>query len=527
MKYVKLFESFNSNVISKTLKYISSISKSDKVKFLDSLKMMLKNYKISIDKISDEDVEYTRTKNALIIRNEEKVNNYLGLYCLKFWFSVEDGYIGYTGTGNIIKNDNDDKLSLEELEYLKSKYEKLNKGNIKKLNKKGVNFSQILENGDDVIFKIDSGGSVGLAKIYKKGDIVYIIQNLRNIGTSTIPEELKTYGNKYYCIADADNGNYGDNIFIYKYEESDDELFINDDDELDMRSYNLRIANDGGLYNRSKIITEEMVNSDFCIVIYMDKLLSDNYSMENIKIDRKESKKGATSLMTDEDIRNANIERYINLSVEKYGISKDSVSLTKINRLVSQVLIGNLSSFTLRDNKVVNDFQKIVINLFDLIKYINNNDSYSESLYSKIKENMIDTKRNYIEKTNKAKINLKLYQDNLKDSDEEKVFSDIISEYIEMGEYINNYIKKQEIETIDDLMILYEKIKLINSLINNRIYSTNSALIDHIKKDIFNNKSNINNEKAYITSRPSEGENLTIDLEKTNRLFISIKKILN
>ena len=101
MKYLMLFEAFESNALSKMMKFLAKkVDTNSKERFKDKLKRLITQFDIPIDKISDKDVKYLNRNQALKLRNVDKVENDKGIYCLKFWFSMDQGYLGFTGTGN-------------------------------------------------------------------------------------------------------------------------------------------------------------------------------------------------------------------------------------------------------------------------------------------------------------------------------------------------------------------------------------------------------------------------------------------
>ena len=102
MKYLKLFEAFESSVLTNTIKFISKKVKDDDVNiFKNQLNSLMKNLDIPISKINENDIEYLPTKKALKIENDGPVKNETGVYCIKYWFSLEKGYLGRTGVGNL------------------------------------------------------------------------------------------------------------------------------------------------------------------------------------------------------------------------------------------------------------------------------------------------------------------------------------------------------------------------------------------------------------------------------------------
>jgi hypothetical protein len=52
------------------------------------------------------------------------------IYCLKFWFSLESGYLGYTATSNknykylVLKKGKNEPFNSDELDYIKTKFDK-------------------------------------------------------------------------------------------------------------------------------------------------------------------------------------------------------------------------------------------------------------------------------------------------------------------------------------------------------------------------------------------------------------------
>ena len=62
MKYLMLFEAFESKILSKTLGYINT---SDKSSFMDRIKRLCKTIDFPLSKMSDEYFEYLPFKSAL------------------------------------------------------------------------------------------------------------------------------------------------------------------------------------------------------------------------------------------------------------------------------------------------------------------------------------------------------------------------------------------------------------------------------------------------------------------------------
>jgi len=99
MKYLKLYEAFTSKGISKTLGFLSNqISASEKDKFLKDLREFMEETDYPIDKLSDKFIKYLPFKKAILLKNEKDVTNSKGIWAIKYWFSTDKGYLGYTAT---------------------------------------------------------------------------------------------------------------------------------------------------------------------------------------------------------------------------------------------------------------------------------------------------------------------------------------------------------------------------------------------------------------------------------------------
>jgi len=99
MKYLKLFEKFNARAVASTLEFLKK-NNIDHLKFLDDIKDLLKN-SIAIDKIDDSDFEYLPSKKAAYLTAPGAKN---GIHSIKYWFSLEKGYLGQTLTKSKLPN---------------------------------------------------------------------------------------------------------------------------------------------------------------------------------------------------------------------------------------------------------------------------------------------------------------------------------------------------------------------------------------------------------------------------------------
>lgn len=101
MKYLKLFEGFESNRISAILSFLNKkINKPNSDKFLNDLTRLAKKYDFPLSTLSDKEIEYLPVNKALAIGKGDEAMNPSDIYAIKYWFSVEKGYLCQTGVGN-------------------------------------------------------------------------------------------------------------------------------------------------------------------------------------------------------------------------------------------------------------------------------------------------------------------------------------------------------------------------------------------------------------------------------------------
>lgn len=102
MRYLKLYEGFESNRISAILSFLNKKIKSDDPtrEFLKVLKKLSDKFDFPLSTLSDNEIQYLPVNKALSVGKGEEAMNPSEVYCIKYWFSLEKGYLCSTGTGN-------------------------------------------------------------------------------------------------------------------------------------------------------------------------------------------------------------------------------------------------------------------------------------------------------------------------------------------------------------------------------------------------------------------------------------------
>ena len=452
MKYLQIYEAFESNVISKAIKFLKGKNINTK-KFKSNLVDLQNKIDYPLSSIDDKDVKYLKFSKAVELKNDKDIDNKWGIYCMKYWFSLEKGYLGSTITGNKKLSFGRNRPFIEEhFNYI------VDKLGIKTGILKPVKHYLNLKTGDKVIGMYTSGSDryrIGMGTIVRYGDYIYVIQNV-SAGTNPTEDdfddegEWKKYGNQGWTIHTDHINNDHHNLHLYI--DSDDKLHYEDDDD-NYLSYNLPNSNDLNVYEWDDIFIND---SDFAIVIMVDDLLKKNVPEKSaISDERNLRKRGALKLMSDEMIRDFNINKYLNIQISKL-INKDTAEFYDLQKMVSKIYCGKYILPALlglggsnRDN---------VDTLIDILKNIAANVGRDNNTNIK---NAINLYKHIIKHNNayseKFKNVLEFAKESIK-NDDIKIIIDMIER---MSNKIYNHLEKQNIQTIEDLRIIFAKLNNI------------------------------------------------------------------
>ena len=493
MKHLKLFEAFESSVIGETISFLSKkIGKYKANEFKDRLRFLEKEFNIPIDKINNSDIIYTNKIKGVKITTDKPIENDVDIYCLKYWFSIENGFLGQTAvvnnrflrkSDNYIYDDNDEVASLnsktDELTDFELDYIKTNLG-LKTGTLKSAKLSEV-KNGDKVVVILNEDPypnhfCKGEIFIDDNTDGIFVLQN--NKSGSTPSSSWRDKGYEYSWKLGTARRKADDNCKLHIYKEGN-ELLESEDDRASEKAfhnnvllgdYNIRFTewND---YNKSVIRT-----ADFCIVVYLDRLLGLK-DTKTIKDERVESRKGATALMRDSDIKKINLKRYTSQLFTKLGVTKESIDFSNINNMLNNLLIGDYSYWFIYNNEnavyLINSFADRIYEL------IESRDDYKQYYYDQLVNFYDNVKNGSNEVYRKAFI---MNTAAVGESGNNQLIN-LFNKMFETGKLISEYIKNNKFENIDDILMLYYKLDSIQKFKDNnnvRIedYTIRNSFID-------------------------------------------------
>jgi ribosome maturation factor RimP len=509
MKYLMLFEAFEANALSKMMAFLAKKTDSNsKERFRDKLKTLITQLDIPIDKIKDNDIKYLNRNQALKLRNEKESDS---IYCLKFWFSMDEGYLGFTGTGNVTmdfneyisgsrrrsSSDKNSPFTNRELDYIKNRLD-IKTGSLEPVkNYENIRHGQLVIGifSDDE----DSLERLGVAKIWRDENQLYAIQDVTSGGSPD--NEIngvswRDWGYRSSWSLDSVYSPGSDHCKLHIYTPSDEPIHVVGDkkevEEVEVKSpfdFNLPV-------NRHYRLTEwgdttwsidgyqPVEKADFAIVLMVDDIIkSVGTKVSNVRKSREESKEGATSLMSDDEIKRANIKRYLLALISKMGITLDTSNLQNLQKMVIKATCDEFAFISIYkerpDFDTLNQISRDIYNMMDVESesdkkyYLERATSYYQSLSS----NSDDYKKNYAESLEVIKKS---------DNVQIKEFFDIA---MKMGDKIKKYLLSQNIQSIEDLRMIIIKLRSIRTISRENEFNFSGfvkSILDefHYKSDV-------------------------------------------
>lgn len=496
MKYLMLFEAFEANALSKMMKFLKSkIDNNSKERFRDKLKTLITQLNIPIDKIKDEDIKYLNRNGAINLRNQGKIDNDNGLYCLKFWFSLESGYLGFTGTGNKTMDFNEyiqgnrrrrgegknEPFSGSELDYIKNQLD-IKTGTLEPV----IDYEQQLQHGQLVIGVFsdedDNLDRLGLAKIWRdENDHLYAIQNVASGGSPDYDvdgQNWRDYSQENPIFAsswslDSAYNPGSDHHKLHTYTPSDKPLHIlgiKEEENKEVKSpfdFNLPVnryynLSEWGDSTWSMDDYKSVEKADFAIVLMIDNVIkSVKTKVSDVRSSREESKEGATKLVSDSQIKKANIERYLTAMVGKMGIETDIKELKNLQKLIIKSICGDFAFMSIYKSRPgFDNLDNITSYIYDMMRSNETDKGY----YLK------NITNNYKSLNSHYEDYVKVYNESLKSINETDIepIKEVFEILMRIGKKITTYLQAQNIQTIEDLSMVLAKLKSIRTLTNER-----------------------------------------------------------
>ena len=514
MKYLKLFEAFESEILGATMKFLS---KKGKEEFLDKLKKISKKIDFPMSQYSDEYFQYLPYERALQLNynmisddvcdassidvfgdsgtegefcKEGKIKRNWGrgkrivtcptcsgtgvkpkkqvdgkIKWIKFWFDKNGNYIETSIVDGKVRADSDSDMSIYEIG------EPLSLNELKNL-PTGVKVALQIRNSEKIIvtttFRVDTS--------------LFMIQNKYD-GAKPYSGDWRQYGSMSWSIQSSSDFAAAYNLVPKENTEVKTDPFTWNA-VFDTYYFKILLSDD---------LSERIKGAHFAIVLDFLNLSESVFKkVSKIKDERRKDKSGTIALMSDEEIRTMNIDRYleeiskrIELDPELKKLHSSFMRVVGSRRVLANAIRGNnfsdISSFRNYLYKFVKYSDPKYVGIIDSSDLLSYRKSLTYIVKNSINENRIYGKRfvDCIEYAKKSKLTSEKLEFVTR---LDKVFSDSYEK-----------INSETITNFDEIEFLYEKILSIYGHVNN------SPRYPNLKSVLYN-LTNYPNQPSYFVN---------------------------
>lgn len=515
MKYLKLWEAFKSEILSKTMAFLSE---SGKEKFMNELKAITNYISYPLSELSDEYFQKLNFDKALKLNfnREDSVcdatsdrsypdHAVAGAVCdkgmvdrkwgrgirkaqctvcggtgvkpvaianpkwIKFWFDKNGNYITKSAVDGVIRGNFMEASGEVTDPTTNVVYNKVSE----------ISFAtQFINFPTGTKFWINLDGNRTIATLYKQGRSCFMIQDVSN-GSTPNGTEWKRLGRYSWVVTS--NGDFRGKAYLLKEKTEEDELV----NEPNPYTWNAKLD----LNRRTMSCTdypnleEELKSASFAIVLNVLDLYKSGYkTLVSTRKEREESKSGALALMTDDQIRDANAQKYLQEISKRIQISSD---LTNLKRGVTKIIGSNFVGVYIFNQTMINNLN----NLESYIYYIMKSDDveYYVDRANNLIKNELETKS---EQNGKISRNLDSLVSTLStsgQSNDEKLL-EIILKLKTFIQLVHEIVSVKTINSIRDIEILRQKILSVRSVMResrrfSEIWSILQDIVGYIYQD--------------------------------------------
>jgi hypothetical protein len=551
MKYLKLYEGFDSNRVSAILSFLNKKIDNkdyDTEQFLKVLKKLADKFDFPLSTLSDKEIQYLPVNKALTVGKGEEAMNPSGTYCIKYWFSLEKGYLCSTGTGNktmdynkynsygTYRMSNEEGLDQSHLAYLSREYGIGGVITPARLGDLTTGDKVVMVCGDD--FNGDPAyltfGEIYADNRRNDDELQYYFYQNDNEGSDpgttrnniVLPDRYNLYaGNAAYryawSLGSAEDPS-DDHCMIHKVMLDEKPLRFRDQDldkmnktEESVWDFNLPL--DGTTLEewtgrKTQIFNKVSKEANFAIVLFLDDVLVKDISKEEISKERKDMRKDALALMSNEDVKKANVKRYLEKLFDKLGIEKDKQELKNLDSVVKSTILGEYFLMLNFDSSFISRLTDFIRALYKVMSK-DDEEYYFSSLvdiFKRIKKKRLDQSTLYTK-------NIK-YIKSLKVDNIDKV-NEILRIFLKIGKSASDYFNDKEVNSIEDLKSIQLQLRMILDLSVDDIFylsgfmSNLLASLDETPRDV---------ERRML--RTYSDEDYEKDIKKLEKLEVIINR---
>lgn len=403
---------------------------------------------------------------------------------LKFWFTKEGRFVTTTCVDGLVRDRNraGDKVPQGRSKYTHNR--------VKRINNDDSDWQeriQELQVGQYVLMGRNDGretyGVIATEPDYwnRNRNSVYIIQSTRGFdgnspsrGMQINGEKWRNYG-KYAWMLSSGNFKWVKPVSIKK---ADDAL----DSRPDPYEWNSGFSFSwSGLRTTGRDIENDIKDAHFALILDFSKLKKSEFKRKSvIGQEREESREGALALKTDDEIKNANIKRYIEELAKRMEVDEN---LGNVDKIILKILGYKNAFYFVRRGNVKEGIERILNGYLEMMR---SDDSDKEYYINRLNTRIKDTYKNFMDTNKFVNSNLDKVKDRLESDkpNEYEKYLQLIQLMEELSLVIYESVKSFKIENIEDIEILYQRLLSMKNLMTSSRYNLDDLryFVDYLNR---------------------------------------------
>jgi hypothetical protein len=542
LKYIKLFEAFESIKLSKTLGFISKDARNT---FISQLKQLADKMDFPYSKYSDDYFQYLPFKKALDLnrtiedapcdatsRGEfpqysvegetcqggrlkrrwgagirsvvcpvcngtgVKPKKYNEVKWIKFWFNKDGKYVLTTGTDGKSR-DQVSSTNSPDVSHIIATSQEISDYKEIGVIRRTSDFRNH-SNGSFIYIRVDNKTLIG--RLWNDNGGSFIIQNGGADGSKPdYSNGWERYGVNSWNVS---SGDYSSTVIpkILLPKDMDETV---DEENVDPYTWNASIElRNLSVQNYSDMKTR-LSEAHFAIVLdYLELKKSEFKSKRQISSEREESRQGATALLSDDDIKRINIRKYAEELAKRIQITPE---LTNIGSLIFRFFGQSKFGYYVLRGRHFGDFNSLITYIYRFLE---------PTTLEGDKEDYQDTIIQYIK--GKSEINgefninaEKSLKNGFKNTSTEK--KKLLPKLEELNKAIYDRFKSFEIESIDDIELFYSKMESVRKIWRESDRFSNTRKLFYL----IENMTDENRVERYLNDiSDSQVESMIIDIDR-------------
>lgn len=323
-----------------------------------------------------------------------------------------------------------------------------------------------------------------------------------------------------------------DHCYLYSYTPNNGVLEI-DVDEKNIEhiwDYNFKYS---AHYNKlvlwdNKSDIYEYKNADYAVVLYLDDVMGrllEGGSRTDITSHREKQKKDALALSNNDDIKNQNINRYLDILYKKLDITANKKTFNNFNKFITKT-IGDkyfcLVSYETNPLSAINDITSSINNLFKVSKTVKLDDSSTQYYYDVLREKYIQHSKRASNNLIKVEKNIDFIKNFKTDYKGLDYIIKITNKMISIGDDIKKSILSNKYETLNDIRFLSHTLESIKYMLQDYVVEIKPADIYYYIN--YDSQNSLRNYLSMLSESYTEAE-FEEDMEKLELFEAYIKKL--